>query len=150
MAVIDVTRWSSTFKMLKRLLQLREVVEELEEKYPKGNFVVQPYQWKQMKELGSIIEKPSIATQKFQFKDLTLGHFVYVWELLKEQLIEGDFKKPAFAQAIKQFMEARESVLMSNPYFFCAAVFADLHYQCLLNEEQQVFVLINYFGGVLD
>ena len=148
MAVIDnVTRWSSTFKML--LIQLREVVGELEEKYPKGNFVVQPYQWKQMKKLESILEKPAIVTQKFQFEDLTPGHFVYVWELLKEQLIEGNFKKSAFAQAIKQSMETRESVLMSNP-FFCVAVFADLHYQCLLNEEQQVFVLINYLGGVLD
>ena len=79
MAVIDnVTRWSSTFKMLKRRLQLHEVVEELEEKYAKGNFVVQPYQWKQMKELESILEKPAIATQKFQFEDLTPGDFDYV------------------------------------------------------------------------
>ena len=120
--------------MLKRLLQLREVVEELEGKYPKGKFAVQPYQWKQIKELKSILKKPAIATQMFQFEDLTPGHFVYVWELLKEQLMEGDFKKSAFAKAIKQSMETREAVLMSNP-FFCAAVFADLHYQCLLNKE---------------
>ena len=40
----NVTRWSSTFKMLKRLLELRDVVEELEGKYPKGSFAVQPYQ----------------------------------------------------------------------------------------------------------
>ena len=62
------------FKMLKRLLQLREVVEVLDEKYPKGNFVVEPYQWKEMKELESILEKPAITTQKFQFEDLTPGH----------------------------------------------------------------------------
>ena len=145
MAVIDnITRWSSTFKMLKRLLELRDVVEELEGKYPKGSFAVQPYQWKQIKELQSILEKPAIATQIFQFEDLTPGHFVYVWELLKEQLMEGDFKKSVFAKAIKHSMETREAILMSNP-FFCAAVFADLHYQCLLNEEQQVFFLIIYF-----
>ena len=80
MAVIDnVTRWSSTFKMLKRLSELRDVVEELEGKYPKGSFAVQPYQWKQIKELQSILEKPDIAPQIFQFEDLTPGHFVYVW-----------------------------------------------------------------------
>ena len=123
----NVTRWSSTFKMLKRLLELRDVVEELEGKYPKGSFAVQPYQWKQIKELQSILEKPAIATQIFQFEDLTPGHFVYVWELLKEQLMEGDFKKSVFAKAIKHSMETREAILMSNP-FFCAEVFADLHY----------------------
>ena len=79
MAVIDnLTSWSSTFKMLKRLLQLHEVIEELGGKYPKGDFVVQPYQWKQMKELESILEKPAIAIQKFQFEDLTPGDFDYV------------------------------------------------------------------------
>ena len=52
------------------------------------------------------------------------GHFVYVWELLKEQLIEGNFKKSAFAQAIKHSMKTREAVLMNNT-FFCAAVFAN-------------------------
>ena len=72
MAVIENV--TSTFKMLKRLLQLREVVEDLEEKYSKGNFVVQPYQWKQTKELEIILEKPASATQKFQFEDLTPGH----------------------------------------------------------------------------
>ena len=145
MAVIDnVTRWSSTFKMLKRLLELRDVVEELEGKYPKGSFAVQPYQWKQIKELESILEKPAIATQIFQFENLTPGPFVYVRELLKELLMEGDFKKSVFAKAIKHSMETREAILMSN-LFFCAAVFADLQYQCLLNEEQQVFFLIIYF-----
>ena len=127
--------------MLQRLLELREVVEELEGKYPKGDFGVQRYQWKQMKELERILEKPALATQKFQFEDLTPGHFVYVWELLKEELIEGDFKTSIFAKAIKESMEARETILMNNP-FFCAAVFADLHYQCLLNEEQQVLILL--------
>ena len=145
MAVIDnVTRWSSTFKIFKRLLESRDVVKELEGKYPKGSFAVQPYQWKQIKELQSILKKPSIATQIFQFEDLTPGHFVYIWELLKEQLMEGDFEKSVLAKAIKHSMEIREAILMTNP-FFCAAVFADLHYQCLLNEEQQVFFLIIYF-----
>ena len=127
--------------MLQRLLELREVVEELERKYPKGDFGVQRYQWKQMKELESILEKPALATQKFQFEDLTPGHFVYVWELLKEELIESDFKTSIFAKAIKESMEARETILMNNP-FFRAAVFADLHYQCLLNKEQQVLILL--------
>ena len=141
-AIMDnATRWSSTFNMLNRLLEMRDVLNALEAEFKTRDFTLLNYEWKQIEKLAKILEKPAVATQQFQSQDLTPGNFIYIWEILKEELVSGEFKTSDFGKSIRDSMVHRESLLFDNP-FFCAAVFVDVQYQCLLREEQQVFILV--------
>ena len=83
--VIDiVTRWGSTFLMIKSLNSIKDVIEELSR--TEADLSMTRYEWKCCKEMEDILKGPYDVTVAFQADNLTAGYFVYMWSRLKHGL----------------------------------------------------------------
>ena len=83
--VLDTcTRWGSTYLMIKRLLELRNSIEELGVLSPE--FLLSTATWSSLNKLLSVLEGPYAVTLKLQAEDLTSGVFMKKWCSLKHIL----------------------------------------------------------------
>ena len=83
--VLDTcTRWGTTYLMIKRLLELRNSIEELGVLSPE--FHLSTVTWSSLNELLSVLEGPYAVTLKLQAEDLSSGVFMKEWCSLKHTL----------------------------------------------------------------
>ena len=62
------TKWGSTYLMIKRLLELRESIEELS--LLSAEFVISLAMWSSLEDICSVLEMPYSATINLQTKSL--------------------------------------------------------------------------------
>ena len=78
------TRWGSTYLMIKRFLELRDSIEELDVVSPELH--LPSTTWSSLEKLLSVLEVPYAVTLKFQEENLTSGVFIKEWCSLKHTL----------------------------------------------------------------
>lgn len=120
------TRWGSTYLMLKRLIHLRPLCEQLS--LANNVFNLQPEVWNKLEKLKIILEKPYDVTVKLQSANITPGEFLKEWSKLKRDL---ENIKDQLAEDIKNSMNRREEKLFKNNIFL-AGVYVDPRYRILL------------------
>lgn len=122
------TRWRSTYLMVKRLLELKTFLEDLDNQ----SVSLTKRQWDQTEKLESVLSYPYVVTLKLQAEDLTPGTFLLEWKSLMHQLnkIEG-----STADAIVSSMRKRENQLLQNKILL-AAIYVDPMNRILLNDDQ--------------
>ena len=129
--VLDVvTRWGSTYLMIKHLLELREGIKELCVLAPE--LLILSTMWFSLEELQSVLEVPYILTVKLQAENITSGVFMKEWCSLKRTMCRKETK---LAAEIFKSTEKRESSLYQSKLFL-AGVFVDARYRIPLTEEQ--------------
>ena len=120
------TRWGSTYLMIKRLLELRESIEELS--LLSAEFDISLAMWSSLEDICSVLEMPYSATINLQTESLTPGAFLKEWCALKRILHKRETR---LAQEIVTSMEKREETLLRNRLFL-GGVFVDFTYRILL------------------
>ncbi|KAM5158321.1 LOW QUALITY PROTEIN: uncharacterized protein ACMZJ9_009610 [Mantella aurantiaca] len=128
-AILDpTTRWGSTYLMVKRLLELKDFIEEMDNE----NLALTESQWTQTKELENLLSHPFNVTKRLQCDDLTPGKFLLEWKSLLYRLNKNG---GLIAEGIASSMRKRESLLLENELLL-AAIYVDPMSRLLLNSEQ--------------
>ncbi|KAM9329115.1 LOW QUALITY PROTEIN: uncharacterized protein PAF06_019636 [Gastrophryne carolinensis] len=128
-AILDqTTRWGSTYLMVKRLLELKDFIEEMDNE----NIALTESQWTQTKELENLLSHPFTVTKRLQCDDLTLGKFLLEWKRLLYHLNKNG---GLIAEGIVSSMMKRESLFLENEILL-AAIYVDPMSRLLLNSEQ--------------
>lgn len=122
------TRWGSTFNMLKRIHELKDVIQDYAAAAPELH--ISDAMWDESKKLLEVLEQPYAVTIRFQSATLTPGGFMKEWVMLRTHL-DG---KGAVAVGIANSMRRREAKLFDCDVLL-AGVFADARYRILLKGE---------------
>ena len=125
-----VTRWGSTYLMIKSLNLIKDDVMELSENEP--DLHMTRYQWTCAKELEDLMKAPYEVTLSLSSDSLTAGTFAYLWNRLKYQL---EYGFDGMGTAMSEFMTEREAGLFSP--LMLAAVSLDPKYSYILEEDQE-------------
>ncbi|KAF0303752.1 Zinc finger BED domain-containing protein RICESLEEPER 1 [Amphibalanus amphitrite] len=133
------TRWSSTGRMLTRLLELRPVVEDLGAANPQLH--LSNDKWQQLQSLADALVEPTATMARLQAAELTPGLFLKEWKLLKRKLEANGTR---LAAAIAAAMDRRQGRLFECDLFL-GAVYVDLRYRLLLDEAD-----LNYAERVFN
>ena len=129
--ILDMTtNWGATYLMIKRLLELRESIEELS--LLSAEFDISLAMGSSLEDICSVLEMPYSATINLQTESLTPGAFLKEWCALKQILHKRETR---LAQEIVTSMEKREETLLRNRLFL-GGVFVDSRYRILLTSEQ--------------
>ncbi|XP_017470865.1 PREDICTED: uncharacterized protein LOC108362420 [Rhagoletis zephyria] len=123
--IIDVvTRWNSTFQMLKSLLKFREFcAEHIEDK-----FNLNIAEWRDVDELVATLDPIYEATLKLQSSQLFLGDFYILWMQLKLKVQANNSDNN---QLLFKCLEKREERLLNSPSVL-ACVYLDPRIRRLL------------------
>ena len=125
-AVLDQeTRWWSTFQLVERLIQLKDIINEM------GELKLEPAQWDELINLQDLLKKAYDITIRLQYSDVIPGYFFRKWTGL--QLVYEDHGS-VLGTEIANSMKRREQHLFNEQLF--AAVFLDIVNQDLLSDEQ--------------
>ncbi|KAM9330121.1 LOW QUALITY PROTEIN: uncharacterized protein PAF06_009560 [Gastrophryne carolinensis] len=128
-AILDqTTRWGSTYLMVKRLLELKDFIEEMDNE----NIALTESQWTQTKELENLLSHPFTVTKRLQCDDITPGKFLLEWKRLLYHLNKNG---GLIAEGIASSMMKRESLFLENEILL-AAIYVDPMSRLLLNSEQ--------------
>jgi hypothetical protein len=127
-AILDqVTRWGSTYMMIQRILELKDVLIDI------PDVSMTDAQWRQTEELEKLLRVPFLATKNMQKANLTPGEFLKEWRNVIFQL---DKIGGLIAVEILQSMRRREQSLLGNDMVL-AAIYVDPNYRILLDEQQR-------------
>lgn len=128
-AIIDqATRWGSTYLMIKRLLDLRNALEDVDN----PSVSLTERQWNELSDLESLLATPFITTKNLQSEDLTGGRFLREWRNLIFVLSK---KGGLIAEGIVSSMKKRENILLDNDLLL-SSVYIDPKHRILLDDEQ--------------
>lgn len=131
--ILDViTRWGSTFIMLKRMVELRKPLTEIAEMTGEKAFRLTNQQWEEAEQLKKILQFPYDITMSSQRENLTAGDFMYCWKKMLHNLKK--FKSP-ISRCIADAMVHRESTLFSSTFF--ASVSVDPSNCTMLTDDQE-------------
>lgn len=122
------TRWTSTYDMLLRLVNLKDICTELSE----VNEIVSGFFWDEIKELLKCLEPANDATLILQKEQLTIGDFYITWLNCKNNIAAIEH---SFAVALHTAMTNREAKLMQNDVVI-EAIYLDSRLNVLLSSEQ--------------
>lgn len=129
-AIIDqVTRWGSTYNMVKRLVELKPVLIDM----ANPDVSLSEVQWMQLEELEDLLKLPFQVTKKLQEEDLTPGMFLKEWKMLEHSLSR---RGGLFAETMRESMRQREVQLLNNKILL-AGVYVDPMNRVLLSETQK-------------
>lgn len=129
--ILDMpTRWGSTFLMAKRLLELKDHVQDLAA--AASDLLLSDANWRKLEELATTLKMPYDVTVRLQSAAITPGSFLKEWTALKSILNK---QESTLAQSIENSMDRREEKLFDNNIFL-AAVLVDSRYRILLKDDQ--------------
>lgn len=124
------TRWSSTFRMMERLLGFRSYCSSAATF--DADFNLSTLDWIDIEQCVQVLREPHNVTCRLQAVQMTPGKFMYEWQRLKSILL----KKGGFMSLdIRDSMVQRESKLFENDIFL-AGVYVDTRNRVLLEQEQ--------------
>lgn len=128
-AILDqTTRWGSTYLMIQRLVELRAVLEDIDN----PSITLTEHQWSQAKEMSELLLMPYLTTKQLQAEELTGGQFLYEWKSLIFKLSK---KGSLIADGIVKSMKKREAQMMENEILL-AVTFIDPKHRILLEDDQ--------------
>lgn len=128
--VIDVvTRWGSTFLMLKRLLELKVFIQDLGSR----EVHLTDQEWAKLEDMVHLLEIPYKATIGLQKEKLTPGECFLKWKEVTFNLAKV---QSPLSLAIIDSMNLRERKLLENSIFL-AAVWIDSRARVFLTPEQK-------------
>ncbi|KAE9528693.1 hypothetical protein AGLY_012268, partial [Aphis glycines] len=131
-AIIDiVTRWSSIYSMLHRLIELKSFCKDHE--LINSNLFFNNRDWDKISSLVNSLEPTYFATKILQKKDLTLGDFFGIWQQTKSQFQQIN---SLLSNSIVQSMNNRQEQLMDNS-IFVAAIYLDPRFMCTLTAAKK-------------
>lgn len=82
----EVTRWSSVYDMLKRLLELKDFCIQSEDENGFEGFKRSNQKWNKISELYEVLKLPAELTKQLQLENLLVPDFVYYWFLMMLRL----------------------------------------------------------------
>lgn len=114
----QVTRWSSTFRMIERALTYKnfckrhETVKELKE------LKVENEQWYEFRDLVAVLEPTQVLTTKLQAQNLTVSDCLFYWLEMKEELEglsnSGQGKVALFSNKLIACLREKEEAVFNN------------------------------------
>lgn len=130
-----LTRWSSTFYMLERLVELKHFYSSMISFMP-ASCTMTDSDWLNLDGILRILRHFESATKKLQADNFTVADFYCTWQELKMEM--QSLSGVEFVDKILAQMEIRESDMMRNGIVY-SCVFMDPRYRILLSEG------INFF-----
>ena len=128
--VVDMpTRWASTYLMFKRLVELKEIVQDLAAR----EVHLTPHEWSEVERMASLLEIPYHATLNLQTEKLTPGDFLKTW---REVIFSLEQLGGVLATDMAGALKRREEKLLENR-FVLAAIWIDARYRVLLSQNQK-------------
>lgn len=130
--VDNITRWSSVYMMLKSLLKLRQLCEELS--CTNDDFVVDSEFWNSLSTITNILKFPADALQKLQKSSLALSDVYGIFTLCCLQLEKMEVHKLA-ANLLIELKRREPTILKSTSMYAC--MYLDPRFQCALNQNEK-------------
>lgn len=126
-----VTRWGSTYKMFKRILELKafccESSKDIKELY------IEDSDWLEIENVCDLLSPVYDMSQILQRSDLTASDFFFAWHSCKIKIEKKcGIHSIVFANALKK----RGELMLSNPPIL-ACVYLDPRYQILLSNTEK-------------
>lgn len=128
----QVTRWNSTFFMLKRLLELKDFCLQFQEEKGLEDLKVKLELWEQFSELVEVLKVVADLTTQLQAEELLVPDFIYYWFNMKMKL---DRHQSSFAALLKKCINERETVIVKNKIVL-AGWYLDKNLNVLMSPEQ--------------
>lgn len=132
MPVLDVaTRWNSSYNMLRRLLELKDFCQEIED--TNSDMKLSDSVWEGIADLCHALETFNDITIKIQHEQLTISDFYGQWLRCKKKIesINSTFSKKLLAYMIK-----REDKILKNEVLI-SCVLLDPRYSFLLTPDEK-------------
>ena len=131
----QVTRWNSTYLMLKRLMDLKEFCLKFQDQKGFHDLKVDSMTWDKFEQLVLILEEAATLTTQLQAENLLVPDFIYGWMSMKQKLhsLEGS----PYATKLIHCLEERESNIMSNKIIL-AGWYLDKILNVLMTSDQIV------------
>jgi hypothetical protein len=132
MAIVDVvTRWNSTYLMLKRLVELRDFCDEY--KSFDKNLSLTEDQWNKIINLLEILRPVAELTSRLQYEQLDVSQFIAFWKFAMFQLEQNPDPKAAI---LRKMIQKREEVMFENE-ILVAGMYLDKRFHNLLTYDQK-------------
>ena len=130
MPILDcVTRWSSSYCMLDRLLELRKFCKEMEETVP--TIYLSEVDWNNIAKLRDTLKPVQITTSTIQLQQLTPGDFLKAWMKCKIDVCKIH---SIFSVELLRCMEVREQTFLENDVIRAAIYMDPRHVKLLKNK----------------
>lgn len=132
MATIDqVTRWSSSFKMVERLLTLKDFCILKEPIVPGLHLSLD--KWEKMTQLHNALKPVAVLTSQLQDEKLDVSQFLFYWKTAMHKLEKVD---NSASKSLRNQILLRENLIFSN-IVIITATFLDKRFYFLLSDEQK-------------
>lgn len=125
------TRWSSTYNMIERLVQLKVFCYDNADQ-PELN--VDEMLWNFMNDFLLMFKPVTIATAQLQEREMGYGDFYKVWLRLRMEVNKITVNNIQF---LKDAVKKREDLLINNDVFL-AALYTDPRFNFILNTTQKI------------
>ena len=132
MALIDqVTRWSSSYKMIERLLSLKEFCQSKEKMIP-GVYLASD-KWNQLHQLHEVLKPVAVLTAQLQSEKLDVTQFVFFWKSAMHKLEKGS---NSMSRKLREEIRKREKLIFANKIII-SAIFLDKRFYFMLTSEEK-------------
>lgn len=131
MAILDQeTRWSSSFRMLGRLLQLENFCKNQAKHVP--GLHLSEIVWKKLKELYEALAPVAELTQQLQSEKLDVTQFVSFWKTAMYKLEKVD---NITSKKLRESIRKREKLIFSNKIVI-SSIYLDKRFSFLLKPDE--------------
>lgn len=135
----NTTRWSSTYEMMKSLLNIEDAVKS-------NNLLQINVDWEFIKNFEKCFRPVAEATTMLQSKQLVMGDFYREW-LLCEAELEELSNSSQIAHLLLEALQVRKRVLLTNNAFL-SALYVDARFcyrgSTYLSDEQKKTAIVSF------
>lgn len=129
----QITRWTSTFSMTQRLLELKDFCQDNEDEKDFKILKFDENKWKSLEELNKVLAEAASLTTKLQSDKLLVNDFVYEWLDAATKIEEFG---TIYSTKLKVWIDKRQKKVMDNTIVL-AAWYLDNHINVMLDGEQK-------------
>lgn len=129
-----ITRWSSTYHMIERLVKLRSFMERWTKQF--CEFKISEEKWTVLYDFLKIYKPVTIFTTKCQKQGLLLSDFVIWWMDCERRVMEIETDSPMKKTFLDNLRE-RQKQLFKSPIFY-SAIFLDNRYKELIIDNDEI------------
>lgn len=129
----QVTRWNSTYLMLKRLVELKDFCIKFQGQKGFEELQLAQESWNQFTQLLQVLECVAVLTTLLQAENLNVPDFIYHWFSMKMKL--ESLSDSSYALKLVQCIKEREKVIFQNKIVL-AGWYLDKNLNVLMSPEQ--------------